>query len=256
MNFEKKTLSELTAYLHGRKELTHEEISALEKDRRAGVTLLLKQHRSRLEKEQKEVERLQLMLTEEKLLWECGYRAVAGVDEAGRGPLAGPVVAAAVVLKPGQVFTGLNDSKQLSAAKREMLFEAIIQNAESYGIGSASKDEIDDLNIHSASLLAMKRSLDKLNIKPDYILVDGFAVKNYPCRQRAIKKGDAISLSIAAASVLAKVSRDMIMKDLHLLYPQYGFNRNMGYGTAEHQKALATFGPCPEHRCSFKLNNI
>lgn len=247
------TLSELAAYMHGKKVLTHEEITALEKDRRTGTALLLKQYRLCLEKEQKENKRLQLMLTEEKSLWESGYRFVAGVDEAGRGPLAGPVVAAAVVLKPGQVFLGLNDSKQLSAAKREALFEVIIQETESYGIGSASKDEIDSLNIHSASLLAMKRSLDKLNVKPDFILVDGFAIKNYPCKQRAIKSGDTVSLSIAAASVLAKVSRDMIMKDLHIIYPQYGFNRNMGYGTAEHQKALFTFGPCPEHRCSFKL---
>ncbi len=252
--FKNMTLPELTRYLDQKNELTPAEMHALAIDRRAGAALLLKKYRLQLELKQRELERLQKMLTEEKALWAEGYRAVAGIDEAGRGPLAGPVFAAAVVLKPGQVFTGLNDSKQLSAAMREELFEQIIQEATGYGIGSASKDEIDSLNIHAASMLAMQRSLEKLPLTPDFILVDGYTIKAVSFRQKALKGGDCISLSIAAASVLAKVSRDSIMKNLHLRYPHYGFNRNMGYGTAEHQKALLIHGPCPEHRCSFNLS--
>lgn len=254
VSFKEMTLRELADYLDQKKELTPAEVSGLVNDRRAGAALLLKKYFLRQELEQKELRRLEKMLVEEKSLWANGYKFVAGVDEAGRGPLAGPVIAAAVVLKPDQIFAGLNDSKQLSPVKREELFEQIIQEAAAYGIGSASKDEVDSLNIHGASMLAMQRSLKKLHPAPDYILVDGFPIKGLSCRQKAVKGGDGISLSIAAASVLAKVSRDCIMKDLHHRYPHYGFNRNMGYGTAEHRKALTIYGPCPEHRCSFNLH--
>lgn len=251
--FKDMTLPEIARYLDHKRALTPTEMHALSIDRRAGAALLLKKYKLKLELKQRELERLQNMLAEEKALWAEGYKAVAGVDEAGRGPLAGPVFAAAVVLKPGQVFAGLNDSKQLSATMREKLFEQIIQETAGYGIGSASKDEIDSLNIHAASMLAMQRSLEKLPLTPDFILVDGYSIKAVSCRQKAIKGGDNKSLSIAAASVLAKVSRDSIMKNLHLRYPHYGFDRNMGYGTDEHQKALLLYGPCPEHRCSFNL---
>lgn len=205
--------------------------------------------------DEKELKRLEKMLVEEKYYWEKGVSNLAGLDEAGRGPLAGPVVAAAVVFEPGTVIKNLNDSKQLSAKRREQLFEEIIFRSKSYGIGSASSVEIDQLNIHAASLLAMHRALDKLKSVPDFILVDGFSLPNSSCGQKAIIGGDARSLTIAAASVLAKVSRDRIMQRLHEKYPNYAFNRNMGYGTAEHRQAILKFGLTPEHRKSFKLKD-
>lgn len=196
------------------------------------------------------------MLFEEKILWSRGYRYIAGLDEAGRGPLAGPVMAAAVVFKPGITIDGLNDSKKLAAAKREALFEKIITQAEAYGIGSATRAEIDRYNIHRASMMAMKRALEKLAVKPDYLLVDGFSITNYPLEQKALTGGDSLSLSIAAASVLAKVTRDKIMLNLHDLYPQYNFMQNKGYGTLEHRQAIYSHGPCPEHRTSFTLKQL
>lgn len=192
---------------------------------------------------------------EENYYWDQGLLNLAGLDEAGRGPLAGPVVAAAVVLEPGTVIQHLNDSKQLSVKRREQLFEEIIFRSKSYGIGSASSVEIDQLNIHCASLLAMQRALDKIKPEPDFILVDGFPLPGSSCGQKAIIGGDARSLTIAAASVLAKVSRDRIMQRLHEKYPNYAFNRNMGYGTVEHRQAISKFGLTPEHRKSFQLKN-
>lgn len=193
------------------------------------------------------------MLIEEKNLWQQGYNIVAGIDEAGRGPLAGPVVAAAVVFSPGTRISYLNDSKQLTARKRELLFDEIIFKSKTYGIGSASSSEIDHLNIHAASFLAMERALRKMSLEPDFILVDGFVIPRCSYKQKAITGGDSKSLSIAAASILAKVTRDKMMQNLHLKYPRYGFCRNMGYGTLEHRRAIAEFGPCSEHRRTFKL---
>ena len=255
MSFDKMTIRELTAHLERREELSPEEIAALKDDGRRGAADLLARFQRRKEAGLKEEARLQKMLVEEKKLWEQGYKSVAGVDEAGRGPLAGPVLAAAVVFSPVTVIQGLNDSKQLSASTREKLFELIIQESETYGIGSATREEIDRLNIHAASMLAMKRALERLSFSPDIVLVDGFPIVHCPFRQKAIKGGDTLSLSIAAASVLAKVARDKIMADLHDRYPHYGFNRNMGYGTLEHRQALAKHGPCSEHRQSFRLTD-
>jgi len=253
MTLDKMTINELSSYLSGREDLSSHEVAILEADQRRGVTALLRRFQRRREELLKESVRLEKMLLEEKILWKQGYKAIAGVDEAGRGPLAGPVTAAAVILPPGRVIEKLNDSKQLSSAMREKLFEQIILDADAYGIGSASREEIDSLNIHKASLLAMQRALEKLRIPPDYILIDGFPLANCNVRQKAIRGGDALSLSIAAASVLAKVSRDKIMSDLHQRFPHYGFDRNMGYGTLEHRQAIIKHGPCPEHRSSFNL---
>lgn len=253
MTFDKMTIAELSAYLSSREELSPEEVDLLEADRRRGATDLLRRYQRRNETRLKEADRLQKMLAEEYILWSQGYKAVAGVDEAGRGPLAGPVVAAAVIFSPGKVINYLNDSKQLSAHLREKLFELIIQEAEAYGIGSASREEIDRINIHGASLLAMRRALERLRLLPDFVLVDGFTIAQCSFKQKAIKGGDTLSLSIAAASVLAKVARDKIMTDLHLSYPCYNFNRNKGYGTFEHRQAISKHGPCPEHRRSFRL---
>lgn len=252
--FKKKTIAEIKTFLDRKAELSPEEEDLLRADGRKGVAELLENHTRRKEAREREEKRLRGMLIEEEILIKKGFRAVAGVDEAGRGPLAGPVIAAAVVLEPGVLINGLRDSKQLSARARNKIFDQVILRARGYGIAGANREEIDDLNIHAASLLAMRRALGKLPIKPDYVLVDGgFPIRDCPFEQKAIKGGDTLSMSIAAASVLAKVSRDNMMLGLHQKYPHYGFNRNMGYGTAEHREAISRYGLCPAHRRSFRL---
>ncbi len=182
----------------------------------------------------------------------AGYRTVCGIDEAGRGPLAGPVVTAAVVLPDGFSLPGLNDSKQLSARQREALYEALMQDSSvKKSIASASVEEIDRLNILYATHLAMARAAQGLPLPPDFCLIDGLPVPNFPFSSRSLVKGDARCLSIAAASVLAKVYRDRLMRDLHPLFPHYGWDRNAGYGTREHLAAIHTYGITPHHRRSF-----
>ncbi|MCU0910508.1 MAG: ribonuclease HII [Rhodobacteraceae bacterium] len=187
----------------------------------------------------------------------AGFLRVAGVDEAGRGPLAGPVVAAAVVLVPGQVPSGLDDSKKLGASTRDRLFTELLALAE-VGVGMASVEEIDSLNILRAAHLAMERALAALAMLPDLALVDGNLLpRALPCPGRALVGGDALCLSIAAASVVAKVTRDWIMVDLAQQHPGYGWDRNMGYPSAAHRAALASLGPTPHHRRSFRpVHNI
>ena len=180
-----------------------------------------------------------------------GYQTVCGVDEAGRGPLAGPVCAAAVILPAGLVIDGLNDSKKLTDKKRRELYDVITQNAVSYGIAMASEREIDEINILQATFLAMQRALDKLTVKPDLALIDGNRAKGFGLPVRTIVKGDSLSASIAAASILAKVTRDRLMEELDETYPQYGFAVHKGYGTKRHYAALTEFGPCEEHRQTF-----
>lgn len=186
---------------------------------------------------------------------------VAGVDEAGRGPWAGPVVAGAVVIAdrnlPEELLTGLDDSKKLSAAKREKLYSALLAAEKagklSIGIGEATAREIDEMNILQATFLAMRRAVAKLKVCPEKALIDGNrAPKDFPCPCRTIVKGDARSMSIAAASIAAKVYRDRLMADLARKYPGYGFEKNAGYGTTLHQAGLAERGICPEHRCSYR----
>ena len=183
---------------------------------------------------------------------EKGYRLVAGADEAGRGPLAGPVVAAAVVLPADAFLQGLDDSKKLSPAKREELFPKIQTQAIAYGVAVVSPEVIDEINILQAALLAMKQAVEQLKPVPDLLLIDGNQKINSTLDQWAIVKGDSKSLSIAAASVLAKVTRDHIMQDYHHLYPQYEFARHKGYGTKLHRDLIAKHGPCPIHRSTFK----
>ncbi len=176
---------------------------------------------------------------------------VAGVDEAGRGPLAGPVVAAAVILDDLQPIAGLNDSKKLTEKRREKLFEEILAKALCCSIAEASVQEIDTLNILQATLLAMRRAVDGLRLKPVKVLVDGNRLPVLDVRAEAIVQGDALVPAISAASILAKVHRDRLCARLHAQYPQYGFDRHKGYGTAEHLQALAQHGPSPWHRTSF-----
>lgn len=176
---------------------------------------------------------------------------VAGVDEAGRGPLAGPVVAAAVILDDMNPITGLNDSKKLSEKRREKLYDAILAKALCCSIAQASVEEIDSLNILQATLLAMRRAVDGLRLKPVKVLVDGNRLPVLDVRAEAIVQGDAKVPAISAASILAKVHRDRLCLQLHAQYPAYGFDRHKGYGTAEHLQALQAHGPTPWHRLSF-----
>ncbi len=180
-----------------------------------------------------------------------GYNIICGVDEAGRGPLAGPVYAAAVVLKRGQTIEGINDSKKLSEKKRELLFDKIIAQCEDYSIGTASEKEIDEINILQATFLAMKRAVEGLSLRPDCALVDGNQVPPLNCDVETVIKGDSKSESIAAASILAKVSRDRYMLEMAEKYPQYGFEKHKGYGTKLHYEMIEKYGICEIHRKSF-----
>lgn len=182
----------------------------------------------------------------------CGYRLVAGLDEAGRGPLAGPVVAAAVILPRRCQLAGLNDSKQLTEKERERLYDEIRRRAVGIGVGQASEREIDAMNILESTRLAMGRAIQALPLLPDCLLLDALELPAVHLPQRAIVKGDALSVSIAAASIVAKVTRDRLMDEYHLRYPQYNFRAHKGYGTAEHLRMLAAHGPCAIHRRSFR----
>ncbi len=180
-----------------------------------------------------------------------GVKLVCGVDEAGRGPLAGPVCAAAVILPPELVIPGLNDSKKLTDKKRRELYDVITAEAVSYGIAFASEKEIDEINILQATFLAMARAMEKLTPQPELALIDGNRARDFGLPVRTIVKGDSLSASIAAASILAKVTRDRLMEQYDEAYPQYGFAVHKGYGTKRHYEALREFGPSPIHRMTF-----
>ena len=180
-----------------------------------------------------------------------GYKSVCGVDEAGRGPLAGPVCAAAVILPEGVIIDGVNDSKKLSEKKRESLFDVIREQALSYSIAYATVDAIEEINILNATMLAMRRAIDGLDIKADYAMIDGNKIPPIDIDAECIVKGDAKSMSIACASILAKVSRDRLLYKYAEEYPMYGFDKHKGYGTKVHREAILKYGPCPYHRKSF-----
>ena len=180
-----------------------------------------------------------------------GFDLICGVEEAGRGPLAGPVCAAAVILPYGLEIPGLTDSKKLSNKKRRELVPIIQQEAVSYGIGLASREEIDEINILQATFLAMERALAALSVRPGLALIDGNREKDFGLPVKTVVKGDSLSMNIAAASVLAKVTRDDLMLEMAKVYPQYGFEIHKGYGTRAHYDALRAYGPCPIHRTTF-----
>lgn len=180
-----------------------------------------------------------------------GFTFVCGVDEAGRGPLCGPVFAAACILPDGLYIEGLNDSKKLTEKKREKLFDIIKKEAVAYSIASADVEEINEMNILEADLLAMRRAIDGLGVKADFAIIDGNIARDFPIPARAVVKGDSKSMSIAAASVLAKVARDRVCLELDREYPQYGIAKHKGYGTKEHKEALEKYGPSPIHRKKF-----
>ncbi len=192
------------------------------------------------------------MLFYEKRAYQQGLRRVAGIDEVGRGPLAGPVVAAAVILPPGLELPGVKDSKMLSAAQREDLSAKILRSAIAVGIGCVSEAEIDQINILKASFLAMLMAVREISPPPDFLLIDGPYALPVMIAQQGIPRGDQLSLSIAAASIVAKVHRDRIMSEYHLTYPEYGFDRHKGYATKAHLESLHKHGACPIHRASFR----
>lgn len=187
----------------------------------------------------------------EQSLIDKGFKFVCGVDEAGRGPLCGPVVAAACILPIGLYIEGLNDSKKLSPKKRKQVFDEIIKNAVAYCIAEASVEEIDRLNILEADMLAMQRAVDGLSVKADFAIIDGNVSRGFNIPTMTVIKGDATSPSIAAASILAKVTRDEMCKQMDKDYPQYGIAKHKGYGTKQHMDALREFGPAPIHRKKF-----
>jgi ribonuclease HII len=193
----------------------------------------------------------------ENKLYEKGYSAVCGCDEAGRGPLCGPVVAAAVILPKDTIIEGLDDSKKLTEKKREKLFEVIKEKAIAYAIAEALPEEIDEINILNASMLAMRRAVDKLSVKADFALIDGNCSRGFEIPTETVVKGDSKSCSIAAASILAKVTRDRGCIELDQMYPMYGIAKHKGYPTKEHMDAVRKYGPSPIHRKTFLkfLNN-
>ncbi len=198
-----------------------------------------------------EEERYNSMLIIEKEKKTEGYNLICGVDEAGRGPLAGAVYAAAVILPQDIVIPGLNDSKKLSEKRREELFEIIIEKAKAYSIASVGEKRIDEINILNATFEAMNKAVNSLSIQPDYVLIDGNRIKGMSIPHETVVKGDAKSASIAAASILAKVSRDRYITKLAEKYPEYGFEKHKGYGTAAHNEAILKYGPCEIHRRTF-----
>lgn len=225
-------------------------ISSYSSDERSGVQQLISQAKRKILSYQKEMERIDVMLEFERT--HCvGGRIVCGIDEAGRGPLAGPVVAAAVILDMNDPILYVNDSKKLSHTKREELYEEIMSRAVSVGIGAASPERVDEINILQADYEAMREAVAALSPQPDVLLNDAVTIPGLTMQQISIIKGDAKSLSIAAASIVAKVTRDRLMLSFDQLYPEYGFARNKGYGTADHIAALKKYGPCPIHRRSF-----
>lgn len=199
-----------------------------------------------------ELQRLQVLSVFETEAYNAGYNLIAGIDEAGRGPLAGPVVASAVILPKGICIPSIDDSKKLSSKKREQLYDAISKEAVGIGIGIVDEKTIDKINILQAAIMAMKIAVGKLSIMPDFILSDAVSLAGLSIPQKAIIKGDSKSISIAAASIIAKVTRDRLMHEYHKKYPVYNFFSNKGYGTAEHLKMLRKHGPCEIHRRTFK----
>lgn len=245
------TIKEIEQRLfHGNEMVSDEELKAWEQDERKGVQQMLMKWRKQKEKLSALEEKYRAMSTYERDLRREGIRWIAGVDEAGRGPLAGPVVAGAVILNEDFLLPGLNDSKQLTEMMREKYYGEIMGNAESVGVGIVEVGEIDRLNIYQAAKKAMVEAVEALRVIPEHILADAMDLPLL-IPQTSLVKGDSHSVSIAAGSVVAKVTRDRLMRELDGKYPQYGFSRHFGYATAEHLQSLKRHGICDEHRRSF-----
>ncbi len=231
---------------------TFETLSAISLDERASVQKLLAGYYKNIQQQENEKQRLLAMQEHENKLFKQGLQLIAGVDEAGRGPLAGPLVVAAVILPKDEFFYGLDDSKKLSSKKREALFEQISNKAIASSIQIISTQVIDELNIYQATIYGMKKALNSLKFSPQAALIDAMPLTDMPFLTIPLIHGDSLSVSIAGASILAKVTRDKIMQELDKTYPQYGFAKHKGYGTKEHIQAIAQYGATPEHRKSFE----
>ena len=245
------TIKEIKERLATIDDLDHPLFEELILDGRAGVQAAISKRKRELQKQVDEDLRLEKMLAYEKELYTQGIQLIAGVDEVGRGPLAGPVVAAAVILPKGCKIPGLNDSKKIPKSKHKEIYEAVLQNAVAIGIGIKDNQVIDQVNIYEATKLAMMEAIGQLEPQPQHLLIDAMRL-DLPIPQTSIIKGDANSLSIAAASIVAKVTRDQMMEEFDKEYPGYDFAQNAGYGTAKHLAGLDKLGVTPIHRRSFE----
>ena len=245
------TIKEIKEQLANIQRLDDPLLAELEKDDRSGVIQAIAKRKREIQKRINEDERLEGMLAYEKECYARGMELIAGVDEVGRGPLAGPVVAAAVILPKACKIPGLNDSKKIPKSKHKEIYEAVLQNAIAIGIGVKDNQVIDQVNIYEATKLAMMEAIGQLDPQPQHLLIDAMKL-DLSIPQTSIIKGDANSLSIAAASIVAKVTRDQMMEDLDQLYPGYDFAQNAGYGTANHLAGLHKLGVTPIHRRSFE----
>ena len=245
------TIKEVTALLAQVDNLDSPVWADLAQDDRAGIQAAIKKRQKELEKEAAEDARLEAMLSYEKALYENGVELIAGIDEVGRGPLAGPVVAAAVILPKGCKIRYLNDSKKIPKSKHEAIYNEIIEHAVAVGVGVKDAAVIDQVNIYEATKLAMLEALGQLSQEPEHLLIDAMKLDT-PIPQTSIIKGDANSLSIAAASIVAKVTRDKMMADYDKEFSGYGFAKNAGYGTSEHLEGLNKLGITPIHRKTFE----
>ena len=245
------TIKEIKEQLAGIQRLDDPLLTELEQDSRSGVIQAIAKRKKEIQKRLDEDERLEGMLAYEKELYTQGIQLIAGVDEVGRGPLAGPVVAAAVILPKACKIPGLNDSKKIPKSKHKEIYEAVLQNAIAIGIGVKDNHVIDQVNIYEATKLAMMEAIGQLEPQPQHLLIDAMKL-DLPISQTSIIKGDANSLSIAAASIVAKVTRDQMMEEFDREYPGYDFAQNAGYGTAKHLAGLDKLGVTPIHRHSFE----
>ena len=230
-------------------------VQKYQEDQRAGVVKLVSQANKRIDKYKAEIQRMENLKFFERKYGDV-FHVICGIDEAGRGPLAGPVVAGAVVFPADTDITGINDSKKLTEKKREELYDLIMEKAVSVGIGMASPQRIDEINILQATYEAMREAISKLSVTPDLLLNDAVTIPELPMKQVAIVKGDAKSVSIGAASIIAKVTRDRLMYEYNKVMPEYGFAKHKGYGTKEHIEAIKKYGPSPIHRTTFIKNFI
>ena len=245
------TIKEIKEQLAGIQRLDDPLLTELEQDSRSGVIQAIAKRKREIQKRLDEDERLEAMLAYEKECYARGMELIAGVDEVGRGPLAGPVVAAAVILPKACKIPGLNDSKKIPKSKHKEIYEAVLQNAIAIGIGVKDNHVIDQVNIYEATKLAMMEAIGQLEPQPQHLLIDAMRL-DLPIPQTSIIKGDANSLSIAAASIVAKVTRDQMMEEFDCEYPGYDFTQNAGYGTANHLAGLDQLGVTPIHRRSFE----
>lgn len=245
------TIKEIKEQLANIQRLDDPLLAELEQDSRSGVIQAIAKQKREIQKRIDEDERLEGMLAYEKECYARGMELIVGVDEVGRGPLAGPVVAAAVILPKGCKISGLNDSKKIPKSKHKEIYEAVLQNAIAIGIGVKDNHVIDQVNIYEATKLAMMEAIGQLDPQPQHLLIDAMKL-DLPISQTSIIKGDANSLSIAAASIVAKVTRDQMMEEFDKEYPGYDFAQNAGYGTAKHLAGLEQLGVTPIHRLSFE----